>query len=78
MINFIRPFFRKGIVFQKECGEQATHAITLMGWGVEKGTEYWLIKNSFGKSWGEDGFLRVARNMNICNINDFVSYPVVN
>jgi cathepsin X len=40
------------------------HAITLTGWGVEDGTPYWIIQNSWGISYGEEGFFRIIRGVN--------------
>ena len=37
------------------------HAVTLVGYGVEKGTMYWTIQNSWGPNWGEDGKIRLVR-----------------
>ncbi len=42
--------------------ETTNHAVILVGWGNENGTEYFIGKNSFGTEWGEDGWIRIAVN----------------
>merc|ERR1712180_171312 len=44
------------------------HAVTVVGYGTENGTPYWLIKNSWGTTWGENGFMKMKRGVNMCGI----------
>lgn len=44
------------------------HAIKILGWGVDNGTPYWLVANSWNNDWGENGFFRIKRGNNECGI----------
>ncbi|CAJ0594732.1 unnamed protein product [Cylicocyclus nassatus] len=48
--------------------DQGAHAVKIIGWGVEKGTKYWLVANSWNVDWGEKGFFRIIRGQNECGI----------
>jgi len=44
------------------CGTSLDHAVTLVGYGTEGGQEYYLMRNSWGSSWGENGYMKMGIN----------------
>ncbi|CAE7400406.1 CTSB [Symbiodinium sp. KB8] len=48
------------------------HAISIIGWGTESGTDYWLVRNSWNTDWGANGYFKIARGVDECGIEDEV------
>jgi C1A family cysteine protease len=59
------------------CSTCVDHAILIVGWGTQNGIDYWIIKNSWGSSWGESGYFRIKRGVNMCGINSWFYFPIV-
>ncbi|XP_075226652.1 cathepsin L-like peptidase [Lycorma delicatula] len=72
--------YGSGVYYDPECSSQSlNHGVLVIGYGTtDDGTDYWLVKNSWGTSWGESGYIRMARNRdNNCGIATAGSYAIV-
>lgn len=74
-------FYEKGIYTYTDCSSaKINHAMLVVGYGVEEKTKqpYWIVKNSWGSEWGEEGYVRYSRDSNnLCGIASQAVYPVL-
>jgi C1A family cysteine protease len=59
--------YESGILDSEECGTKTNHGLLAVGYDVSEG--YWLLKNSWGTSWGDKGYIKIKFDVNMCGIN---------
>merc|ERR1711962_1268793 len=70
-------YYNGGVLDSRQCCNAASdssciynlnHAVLVVGYGRQSGQDYWLIKNSWGRSWGENGFVKVKKGTGHCGV----------
>ncbi|XP_034016189.1 cathepsin S-like [Thalassophryne amazonica] len=71
-------FYHHGVYRDPTCSHKVDHGVLAVGYGTEKGEDYWLIKNSWGRHFGDEGYIKMARNANDqCGVSRFGCFPIV-
>ncbi|CAN0913622.1 KDEL-tailed cysteine endopeptidase CEP2 [Linum grandiflorum] len=72
-------FYSSG-VFTGSCGTNLNHGVVAVGYGAEGGKKHWIVRNSWASDWGEDGYIRLERDVKSrggkCGIAMMASHPI--
>jgi len=74
--------YSSGVITSANCYTSLNHGVLAVGYGTENGQDYWLVKNSWGTSWGNNGYVKIAKSSStndagVCGIAMDPSFPTI-
>jgi len=71
--------YKSGVYDEPSCSNTIVdHSATIVGYGTEEGKQYWLVKNSWGTEWGDEGYIKMSKGKNNqCGIASEASYAII-
>ena len=79
LLQLVFQLYSNGIYDEKKClSTSINHGVGCVGYGTENNEKYWIVRNSWGKSWGENGYIRMTRGKeNQCGIATLAVIPIL-
>ena len=73
--------YKSGVLTGSACGTNLDHGVLIVGYGTESGQDYWLVKNSWSDTWGDNGYIKIGKSdstndVGVCGIASTPSFPV--
>ena len=72
--------YSTGVLTSSRCGTSLDHAVLAVGYGTEDGQDYWLVKNSWNTTWGDQGYIKLGMDSSTgtCGVQEDPQLPVAN
>jgi len=79
--KFVFQHYTSGVLTSDACGSNLDHGVLAVGYGTDNGLKYWKVKNSWGTTFGEDGYIRIEKGDaspgGECGIRKMASFPTL-
>ena len=72
--------YGSGVLPASDCGDKLDHGVLVVGWGTENNMKYWIVKNSWGPEWGDDGYIKLEKGVEgsgTCGLLTQPVYPIL-
>jgi len=73
-------YYSSGVYDNPACSQEISYSMLIVGWSTVNGSDYWIVKNSMGQSWGNEGYIYFARAngtaQSVCGLNLLPTYPI--
>jgi len=69
--------YTSGILMASDCSTSLDHCVQLVGYDMTVSTPYWLVRNSWGADWGENGYIRLQYGQDTCGCADEATYAII-
>lgn len=68
---------RGGVYTDPTCDTmEVNHGVVVVGYGTLDGINYWVVRNSWGRTWGLGGYILIQRGVNKCKIENYAAFVV--
>ncbi|XP_070495090.1 cathepsin L-like [Chironomus tepperi] len=72
-------YYSSGVYSDPQCTPSTSHSVLIVGYGTDYSVsppmDYWLCKNSWSSDWGDNGYFKIQRGVNMCGISGFLIFP---
>jgi len=66
-----------GVLMGSDCDTQLDHCVQLVGYDMTQSTPFWIVRNSWGMDWGENGYIRLEYGQDTCGLADEVTSAII-
>jgi cathepsin F len=66
-----------GVMMASDCSNQLDHCVQLVGYDMTQSTPFWIVRNSWGADWGENGYIRLQYGQDTCGCADEATSAII-
>jgi len=75
--DYLSRNYGGGVIDNPGCPKTTNHCVLVVGWGTNDRGQYWILKNSWGTKWGQNGYFFIKKGVNQCGMEQYATYPTL-